>query len=123
MTNTQTTPQDSSRQLPETIVQVVDAARDKKAENVVVLDLRPANAFTDHFVICSGRSQRQVSSITESIEARLKQIGRRPTNIEGVGTDWVLIDCFDCLIHVFTREARDFYALERLWGSAERVAT
>jgi ribosome-associated protein len=63
MTNTQTTPPEPSPQLPESIEQIVDAARDKKAENVLVLDLRPANAFTDHLVICSGRSRRQVISI------------------------------------------------------------
>ncbi len=122
MTDTQTAPREPSTPLAEPIDQVVDAARDKKAGNLLVLDLRRANAFTDYFVICSGRSTRQVQAIAESIEARLKKIGRRPAHIEGAGTDWVLIDCFDCIIHVFTPKARDFYALERLWGNAERVA-
>ena len=121
MTDTQTAPRRPAAPLPDLIEQVVDAARDKKAEKLVVLDLRPANAFTDHFVICSGRSDRQVKSIAEHIEARLKQIGNRPAHIEGAGTNWVLIDCFDCIIHVFTPGARDFYALESLWGSAEPV--
>jgi ribosome-associated protein len=121
MTDIQTAPRKPSTRFPEPIDQVVDAARDKKAANLLVLDLRSANAFTDYFVICSGRSNRQVRAIAESLEARLKAIGRRPAHIEGAGTDWVLIDCFDFVIHVFTPESRDFYSLERLWGSAERV--
>ena len=121
MTDIQTAPREPSTPLPEPIGHVVDAARDKKAANLLVLDLRPANGFTDYFVICSGRSNRQVRAIAESLEARLKAIGRRPAHIEGAGTDWVLIDCFDFVIHVFTPKSRDFYSLERLWGSAERV--
>ena len=121
MTDIQTAPREPSTPLPEPIDQVVDAARDKKAANLLVLDLRPANGFTDYFVICSGRSNRQVRAIAESLEARLKAIGHRPAHIEGAGTDWVLIDCFDFIIHVFTPKSRDFYSLERLWGSAERV--
>ena len=121
MTDIQTAHRGPSAPLPEPIDHVVNAARDKKAANLLVLDLRPANGFTDYFVICSGRSNRQVRAIAESLEARLKAIGRRPAHIEGTGTDWVLIDCFDFIIHVFTPESRDFYSLERLWGSAERV--
>ena len=121
MTDIQTAPREPSTPLPEPIDQVVDAARDKKAANLLVLDLRSANGFTDYFVICSGRSTRQVRAIAESLEARLKAVGRRPAHIEGAGTDWVLIDCFDFIIHVFTPESRDFYSLERLWGSAGRV--
>ncbi|MDA1092841.1 MAG: ribosome silencing factor [Acidobacteria bacterium] len=121
MTDTQTTSRPRETPLSDLVEQIVEAAREKKAEKLVVLDLRPAKAFTDYFVICSGRSDRQVKSITEHIEARLKQTGHRPAHIEGTGTNWVLIDCFDCIIHVFTPAARDFYALERLWGSAEPV--
>tara|TARA_B100000315_G_C14215338_1_gene424013 strand:- start:90 stop:401 length:312 start_codon:yes stop_codon:yes gene_type:complete len=101
---------------------VLDAAREKKTENLIVLDLRLSDAFTDYFVICSGRSTRQVKAIVDGIEQRLKAIGRRPAHIEGyAGGEWVLIDCFDFIVHVFTPETRDFYALERLWGNAERV--
>jgi|TARA_B100001971_G_scaffold210258_1_gene235379 ribosome-associated protein len=101
---------------------VLDAAREKKTENLIVLDLRLSDAFTDYFVICSGRSTRQVKAIVDGIEQRLKAIGRRPAHIEGyAGGEWVLIDCFDFIVHVFTPETRDFYALERLWGNAVRV--
>ena len=122
MTNNQPVPQDSPTPLPEPIGQVVDAARQKKAGNIIVLDLRPSNAFTDYFVICSGRSTRQVKAIAGGIEERLKALGHRPDHVEGyVTSDWVLIDCFDFVVHVFTPETRDFFALERLWGNAVRV--
>ena len=122
MTDNQTVPSDSPARLPEPVAQAVDAAQEKQAKNLIVLDLRPSNGFTDYFVICSGRSTRQVKAIVDGIDARLKAIGCRPDHVEGLATaDWVLLDCFDFVIHVFTPETRDFYALERLWGRAERV--
>ncbi len=121
MTDTQRVPHALPAPLGETLEQVIDAARDKKAEDLVVLDLRQADAFTDYFVICSGRSHRQVNAIVEGLEVRLKHIGSRPVLIEGTGTDWVLIDCFDFIVHVFSPETRDFYSLERLWGNAIRI--
>ena len=122
MTDNQPAPRDAPTPLPEPIGQAVDAAHAKKAGNLIVLDLRPSDAFTDYFVICSGRSTRQVKGIVDGIEQRLKAIGQRPAHIEGYATaEWVLIDCFDFVVHVFTPETRDFYALERLWGNAVRV--
>ncbi|MDP7693176.1 MAG: ribosome silencing factor, partial [Vicinamibacterales bacterium] len=122
MTENQTVPRNSETTVPGPIGQVLDAAREKKTENLIVLDLRLSDAFTDYFVICSGRSTRQVKAIVDGIEQRLKAIGRRPAHIEGyAGGEWVLIDCFDFIVHVFTPETRDFYALERLWGNAVRV--
>ncbi|SVA33226.1 uncharacterized protein METZ01_LOCUS86080, partial [marine metagenome] len=100
---------------------VIEAAREKKARDLIVLDLRDSGGFTDYFVICSGGSHRQVKAIVEGIEARLKIGGRRQVQTEGSATDWVLIDCFDFVVHVFTPEARNFYSLERLWGNALRV--
>ena len=124
MTNHQHVPQDSQTPLPEPIEEVVDAAREKQAERLIVLDLCRSDAFTDYFVICSGRSTRQVKAIVDGIEERLKAVGRRPAHIEGyAGANWVLIDCFDFIVHVFTPETRDFYALERLWGNAIRVGS
>ena len=121
MTDNQPVPR-SQTPLPGPIGQAVDAAHQKKAGNLIVLDLRPSDAFTDYFVICSGRSTRQVKAIADGIEARLKAIGHRPDHVEGdVTANWVLIDCFDFVVHVFTPETRDFYALERLWGNAVRV--
>ena len=122
MTNNQPVPPDAPSALPDPVGQAVEAALGKQAKNLIVLDLRPSDAFTDYFIICSGRSTRQVKAIVDGIEERLKAIGCRPDHVEGAATaDWVLIDCFDFVIHVFTPETRDFYALERLWGNAIRM--
>jgi ribosome-associated protein len=101
----------------------VRAASAKKAERIMVLDLRHTSAFTDVFVLCTGQNARQVKAIVDSVEEALKAgHGQRPMAIEGYrGSEWVLVDYFDFVVHVFTPESREFYALERLWGSAIRV--
>jgi ribosome-associated protein len=115
----------SSRRIatvPSPIQTVLRAAFDKKAERVTVMDLRAAQAFTDTFVICSGQSTRQVKAIAEAIEAALRTQHVRPAHVEGLErSEWVLLDYFDFVVHVFTRDTRAFYGLERLWGSAEVV--
>lgn len=109
--------------LPPPIQHAIDAALDKKAFDVVALDLRPSHAFTDFFVLCSGHTSRQVRAIVEAVEQRLKVKDTRPSHIEGLEqSQWVLIDCFDFVIHVFTEDTRRFYDLERLWGSAKHIA-
>lgn len=96
------------------------AAFDKKAQHVIVMDLRAAHAFTDAFVICSGQTSRQVKAIVEAIEEALRGMHVRPAHVEGLErAEWVLLDCFDFVVHVFTPDTRAFYGLERLWGSAE----
>ena len=108
--------------LPEQVLRAVQAARDKKAIDVALLDLRPLDSFTDFFVICSGRSSRQVQAIADGVEASLREATVRPAHVEGYErAEWVLLDYFDFIVHVFSAERREFYALERLWGSAERV--
>jgi ribosome-associated protein len=100
----------------------IAAALEKKAIDVVVLDLRKASAFTDFFVICTGANARQVHAIAEAVEAALGARGTRPALVEGLGrAEWVLIDYFDFIFHIFTPATRDFYGLERLWGDAERI--
>lgn len=124
MTDNHPTTQDTELQLPDPLDELVDAMREKKAEDITVLDLRESGAFTDYFVICSGRSGRQVKAIVDGVQARLKALGRRPGHIEGYAVgEWVLVDCFDFIVHVFTPETRSFYSLERLWGGAERMET
>jgi len=116
-----TSPTDT-RHLPPPIQAAVGAAEDKKASDIVVLDLREAGAFTDYFVICSGQTPRQVKAIAEHIEERLRASRIRPAHHEGYGrAEWVLLDYFDFIVHVFTRETRLFYALDRLWGGAPRI--
>ena len=108
--------------LPKSVATAVRAARDKKAENVIVLDLRSAGGFTDYFVICTGNNPRQITAIADSVRDTLKsELDERPALTEGVDrSEWILLDYFNFVVHVFSRECRTFYGLERLWGNAER---
>ncbi len=109
--------------LPDAVREAVAAMVDKKAIDIVLLDLREAGAFTDFFVVGSGRTPRQVQAIADAVNERLRAIGARPNHVEGYDhAEWVLIDGFDLLVHIFTTETRGVYALERLWGNAGRVA-
>jgi ribosome-associated protein len=104
------------------VLKAVQAALDKKASNVVVLDLRHTPAFTDYFLLCSGQNQRQVKAIADAIEESLRAARVRPAHVEGYDrADWVLMDFFTFIVHVFTPQTREFYSLERLWGDAERI--
>jgi len=108
--------------LPKAISAVIDAAQDRKATGVVLLDLKKAGAFTDYFVICSASNPRQVQAIADAVEEALKGQKQRPSLVEGYArAEWILLDYFDFVIHVFSKHARDFYALDRLWGSATRI--
>jgi len=101
---------------------VVRAALDKKATDVVVLDLRKTPAFTDFFVLCSGQNPRQVKAIADAVEETMKASKVRPAHVEGYDrAEWVLMDYFTFIVHVFSPQTREFYSLERLWGDAERV--
>jgi len=104
------------------IAKAVRAALDKKAQDIVVLDLRHTPAFTDFFLVCSGQTQRQVHAIADAVEESLKAAKIRPSHIEGYDrAEWVLMDYFTFIVHVFTPQTRAFYSLERLWGDAERI--
>jgi ribosome-associated protein len=108
--------------LPQGVLTAIRAAYDKKAQQVTVMDLRPAHAFTDAFVICSGQTSRQVKAIAEAVEQALKKDHERPAHVEGLErAEWVLMDYFDFVVHVFTPDTRAFYGLERLWGSADVI--
>lgn len=108
--------------LPADLKLAMQAALDKKALDVVVLDLRKASAFTDFFLVCTGASVRQVHAIADGVREGLQKKGTRPALTEGYERgEWVLIDYFDFIVHVFTPSTREFYGLERLWGDAERV--
>ena len=100
----------------------VRAALDKKASDVVILDLRGTPAFTDFFVLCSGQSTRQVKAIVDGVEETLRAAKIRPAHVEGYDrAEWILMDYFTFIVHVFTPQTRAFYSLERLWGNAERI--
>ena len=99
----------------------VTAASDKKARDLVVIDVGDFLSITDYFVICSGSSDRQVRTIADEIEAKLKETGVRPLRTEGaVEGGWLLLDFGVFVVHVFTDEMRQYYELERLWKDAPR---
>jgi ribosome-associated protein len=108
--------------LPKSVEGAVRAAQRKKAFDVVVLDLRKTGGFTDYFVICSGNRGRQIQAIADAVKETLKtELGERPLLAEGIDkSEWILLDYFDFIVHVFSVECRAFYGLERLWGNAER---
>jgi ribosome-associated protein len=102
----------------------VKAVLGKKAESVVVLDVRGLTSIADAFIICSGRSNRQVSAVADHVERFLKQKGIRPLSVEGRKEGhWVLMDYGQVIIHVFYTETRSFYDLEGLWVDAKRITT
>lgn len=99
------------------------AASDKKATDLVVLDLRNAASFTEYFLICTGASTRQVQAISNAVEESLLKSGKRPQHIEGYSSaEWILLDYGDFIVHVFSPTSRQFYDLERLWRDAPRVS-
>jgi ribosome-associated protein len=96
------------------------AALDKKADEIVLLDLRELTIVCDYFVICTARNTQHAKAVVEGIEERLKLDGRRPNHVEGrQNARWVLLDYGDVVVHVFMPEERAFYDLERLWVDAE----
>ena len=98
------------------------AALDKKAHDLVVVDVAGLTSIGDYLVICTGRSDRQVQSIAQSIEDALRQEGYRAISVEGMRRgQWVLLDYGDVIAHVFHQPVREFYDLERLWEHAPRV--
>ena len=111
----------ADQQDPEVML-AVQAANDKKAVDTVVLDLRAIASFTDYFIITGGTNSRQVQSIADGVEESLRKAGRRPLHIEGYSAaEWILLDYGDFVVHVFGKESRKFYDLERLWRDAQRV--
>ena len=101
----------------------IQCAADKKAFDMVALDLRAVASFTEFFVIATAANQRQVQAIADEINEQLKkQLETRPVRIEGYkSAEWVLLDYGDFVVHIFNREAREFYDLARLWRDARRV--
>ena len=98
---------------------IVEAAQERKADDLVGLDIRKISSFADTFIIATGTSDRHVRSVADSIAAALKAHGDPPLGIEGSDEGrWVLIDCGDTIVHVFQQEIRDHYDLERLWSDA-----
>jgi len=112
----------ANRQLPKQVDRAIAAAKDKKGIDLVVLDLRKAAGFTDYFLIASGNNTRQVRAIADAIIEALGEEGVKPALVEGYDrSEWILLDYFDFIVHIFAPETRVFYGLERLWGNASRI--
>jgi len=110
-------------ELDATVVMALSAASEKKALNVVVLDLREIASFTDYFVIASGANERQVQAISDEVVETLKKAGTPVMRTEGYKTaEWILLDYGDFVVHIFNEKARSFYDLERLWRESKRVS-
>jgi ribosome-associated protein len=104
------------------LLSAVEAAQNKKAGAITVLDLTGLGAFTDYFLLCTGYSTPQVEAISDAIEEVLKQGGLRPQHREGrSGSEWLLLDYGSFIVHVFTERLRLFYDIERLWRMARRL--
>ena len=102
---------------------IATIASDRKAIDIVALDLRAVAGYTDFFLICSGGSDRQAKAIHDGIhEGMKKDHGVLPRRVEGLGQSrWILMDYLDCVVHVFTPDMRDYYRLEQLWGDVPRL--
>jgi ribosome-associated protein len=101
---------------------IVDAALGRKACDVVALDLREIASFTDTFVVATGNSDRQVRAVADAVVEALCKAGDVPLGVEGYEDgSWVLIDANDAIVHVFQRQTREHYALERLWSDADEI--
>lgn len=100
----------------------VEAAQDKQAGDITVLNLEGTGAFAEYFLVCSGHSQPQIQAISDAVEEMLETHGRRLKHREGkFDAEWVLLDYGDFVVHIFSDRARRYYDLERLWRSAERI--
>lgn len=100
------------------IAKVLD---DKKAEDIAVLDTTDLTVVSEYFVIATGNSSTHVKSLADDVEYELQKLGVEPDHIEGRATGWILLDYGSVLVHVFTRDNRDYYNLEHLWADAKQV--
>lgn len=106
----------------EPLITALSAADDKKANDLVVLDISKIASFANYFLICTGDSSRQMQAIADEIEKRLKAAGVRPSHVEGYqNSEWILMDYMDLVVHIFSKNARVYYDLERLWRDAKRI--
>jgi ribosome-associated protein len=122
-TEAKTVKKKNPARLPAQIDLALAAADSKQAVNLVLLDLRQSAGFTDFFVIASGTNTRQVRAIADAVMETLADTGAKPAFVEGYDrSEWILLDYFDFIVHIFAPETRVFYDLERLWGNAERIA-
>ncbi len=100
----------------------VDVASDKKATDIVLLDLQGVSSITDYFVICTGNNARQIRAIATAIDEKMSEVGLSAFHREGApDSGWLLLDYSDVIVHIFSPKERDYYRLERLWSNAKTV--
>lgn len=101
---------------------IVDALENKKAENIQLIDISEVSTVADYFIITNGTNVSQIQALSDNVEERLAIDGIRPRNIEGYNTaNWILMDYNDFLVHIFDRESRNFYDLERIWRDGKAI--
>lgn len=101
---------------------IIDALEDKKAEDIQVIDISEISTVADYFVITNGVNRSQIQALSDNVEEKLAANGIHPKNIEGYNTaNWILLDCNDILVHIFDKESRGFYDLERMWRDGKMV--
>ena len=104
------------------VLRCANAALDKKAGKMVILNVGEISSFADYFIICSGTSDRQVQAISASVQEHMKKAGFLPIGVEGENNArWVLMDYGDVIVHIFYEPVREFYDIERLWSEAPRM--
>ena len=102
----------------------VNAADDKKAHDIVALDITEIASFANYFLLCTGDSSRQMQAIADEVEERLKASGIKPSHVEGYqNAEWILMDYLDLVVHIFSKKARVYYDLERLWRDGKTLDT
>ncbi|MCL5268450.1 MAG: ribosome silencing factor [Bacteroidetes bacterium] len=100
--------------------QIAELALSKKAKDVAIMDLRELTSMTDYFVVCTGESETQVKAIADAVMTGMQEVGEKAWHVEGLqNLHWVLLDYVDVVVHVFHKDARVFYGLEKLWGDAK----
>lgn len=112
----------TKRNLPRGVKLAIQASKDKKGEGITVLDLSEISSFTDVFIIMHGNSARQNKAIYEGIEQELKEAKIRPISKEGIkNAEWILMDYGSFIVHIFSKDAREYYMLEKLWTDAPKL--
>jgi ribosome-associated protein len=108
--------------MPDALKIALQALDSKKAIDIVAIDISEIASFAHHFLLCSGDSSRQIQAIADEVEMRLKENGVRPNHIEGYrNAEWVLMDYLDLVVHIFSKRAREYYDLERLWRDGRKL--
>ena len=112
----------TKRNLPKEIRLSIKAGKEKKGENIVVIGLKEISSFTDYFLLISGNSSRQNLAIYENIEKELKKEDIYPLHVEGKeNAEWILMDYGNFILHIFSKETREYYSLEKLWGDGPKL--